>query len=181
MKIYFTSDNHFGHTNVIKYTLRPFSNIDEMNSELIARYNSVVNEDDLVYHLGDFSLDERLVPIILPKLNGRKQLIAGNHDKCHSCHKKHLKYIQKYIEYGFESVKEVDTLNNWLLCHMPYINDDLESERYAQYRPIDKGMWLLHGHVHNSWKVKGRMINVGVDQWDYAPVSLEQLEELRKI
>jgi calcineurin-like phosphoesterase family protein len=63
------------------------------------------------------------------------------------------------------------------LHHLPYTGDHHDSEeRYREYRPKDNGLWLLHGHVHTTWKFKDRMINVGVDQWDFTPVSLDQIK-----
>ena len=58
-----------------------------------------------------------------------------------------------------------------LLCHFPYRGDSQEHDRFPDARPIDKGEWLLHGHVHDRWSQNGRMINVGVDANDFAPVS----------
>jgi len=58
-----------------------------------------------------------------------------------------------------------------LLCHFPYRGDSQEQDRFPDARPIDKGEWLLHGHVHDRWSQNGRMINVGVDANDFTPVS----------
>lgn len=59
MNIFFTSDTHFGHNNIIKLSNRPFSSVEEMNEGLIERWNDVVGAEDIVYHLGDFSLKIR--------------------------------------------------------------------------------------------------------------------------
>jgi len=78
MNIFFTSDHHFGHTNIIKFCNRPFANVDEMNEELIRRWNEKIAPGDEVYHLGDFALitPEKLNEI-LDRLNGTIYLIAG--------------------------------------------------------------------------------------------------------
>ena len=63
-------------------------------------------------------------------------------------------------------------------CHFPYEGDSHDHDRYPDHRPLDDGEWLLHGHVHQRWRVRGRMINVGVDVWDYAPVPEDELVAL---
>lgn len=73
--IYFSSDHHFGHLNIIQYCKRPFSSVEEMNEEMARRWNSVVNPDDTVYYLGDFSLVLDPVEAIAPHLNGKKFLL----------------------------------------------------------------------------------------------------------
>ena len=79
--IYFIADTHFNHENIIKYCDRPFSNAKEMNEYIIQKWNSVVKEDDIVYHLGDvgFGTTEMLKELI-SRLNGTKILLRGNHD-----------------------------------------------------------------------------------------------------
>lgn len=181
MNIWFTSDQHFGHANIIHYSGRPFADSEEMTRELVARHNAVVGEKDEVWHLGDFALDERLVPRVLPLLRGRHKLVMGNHDRCHPCHKRSEAAKRRYLAHGFALVaREVRFPGGWLLSHLPYVGDSNEKKiRYPEWRPKDDGGWLLHGHVHEAWKTRGRMINVGVDQWDYAPVHISTLDYLR--
>lgn len=173
--IFFTSDYHIGHHNIIAYSKRPFHNAEEMNREIIARHNAVVTKDDIVYNLGDVALRENFVPEVLKQLNGTQHLIAGNHDRAHPCRKQYKKAMLRYKEYGFTSVQvnlELQVCNRTvLLTHMPYQNPDDKDQRYPEFRPKDKGQFLICGHVHDRWKVNGRQINVGVDQWNYAPVS----------
>lgn len=180
MTVWFTSDQHYGHRNIIEYSGRPFTSLEHMHQELVARHNAVVQPNDDVWHLGDFSMDERLIPVFLPQLSGKHILVAGNHDKCHPCHKKHGPARRKYAQYGFTNVY-IDTVqfgDGIVLNHLPYVGDSGHEARYPQFRPKDEGSWLLHGHVHEAWKTRGRMINVGVDQWNYAPVKLETLKAL---
>ncbi len=177
--MWFTSDQHFGHANIIAYSGRPFSDTEEMTREIVARHNAVVGETDEVWHLGDFSLNEKLVPEVLPQLRGRHFLIAGNHDRCHPCHKKSEAAKLRYLRYGFERVASEIHMGPWLLSHLPYVGDSASEPRYPEWRPKDNGKWLLHGHVHEMWKTRDRMINVGVDKWDYAPVHLSVLEAIR--
>ena len=95
MSLFFTSDTHFGHTNIIKYCKRPFLldpsrgfvdrnlDTDEMDEALIKNWNSVVQPSDTLYHIGDlaFYKDQRKTMNLLRRLNGNKVLIRGNHDK----------------------------------------------------------------------------------------------------
>jgi len=187
--IWFTSDEHFFHNNVIKYCNRPFSTIEEMNEEIILRHNSVVKSEDTVYHLGDFSLNKTAPSLILSKLNGQHHLIAGNHDHCHPLHAKNPEKLQKfrkiYFDAGFLSIKLEDTMiidnKQVLLSHLPYYdpNPDFD-QRYPSFRPVDRGHILLHGHVHGAWKTKitpngSLMINVGVDVNNMRPISVEEV------
>jgi calcineurin-like phosphoesterase family protein len=68
-----------------------------------------------------------------------------------------------------------------LACHFPYRGDSHDQDRYVEHRPVDEGAWLLHGHVHERWRVLDRMINVGVDVWDYRPVSEATLADLIRV
>ena len=182
MTTWFTSDQHFGHRNIIAYSARPFADLEEMHEALVARHNAVVAASDDVWHLGDFALDDRLVKVFLPRLNGRHFLVAGNHDKCHPCHSRWRREVDRYVRHGFHTVYTDGTeLAGFTLNHLPYAASDENARegRYPEFRPQDDGRWLLHGHVHELWKVRDRMINVGVDQWDFAPVSLETLKSLR--
>lgn len=80
-KVYFTSDTHFNHANIIGFCSRPFKNVNEMNETLIANWNRVVGVDDIVFHLGDFCLGGSAEwTNVLNRLNGKIYLIVGNHD-----------------------------------------------------------------------------------------------------
>lgn len=197
--IYFTSDTHYYHNNVIKYCSRPYQSVEEMDEALIKNWNDVVRPEDTVYVLGDFSLSFRAVELISSRLMGNKILIPGNHDFCHTYNKKSrnpagwAKWIGKYEEFGWKVLPEIETIEFsgigiFKLCHHPYTEDNSgEAERLNQYhdkyknwRPIDDGRILLCGHVHEKWKTKitpkgTLMINVGVDVWDYKPVSLDDI------
>lgn len=178
--IWLTADQHFGHKNIISYSGRPFADVEDMTAGLIARHNAVVGIDDIVIHVGDFTLDERLIPSILPQLRGEHRLVCGNHDACHPKHRGHQAAKRRYITWGFSHVAAELRLEGFTIAHMPYVGDHTVTDRYAKWRPVDEGNWLLHGHVHEAWKARGRMINVGVDQWNYGPVSLEEVARLRQ-
>jgi calcineurin-like phosphoesterase family protein len=151
MTTWFTSDQHFGHKNVIAYSARPFADVEEMTRELVARFNAAVADEDEIWHLGDFALDERLVPKVLPLLRGRHLLVSGNHDKCHPCHKKSEAAKRRYLRYGFADVLLEHRIGPFLVNHMPYVGDSANEPRYPEWRPKDEGSWLLHGHVHELW------------------------------
>jgi calcineurin-like phosphoesterase family protein len=179
MTTWFTSDWHLGHANIIRYCNRPFRDVDHMREEIIARHNAVVSPGDDVYNLGDFALNAKHVRDVLSRLNGTQRLAPGNHDECHPMHKKHVAATKKYLEFGFASIEEMFSFPEFLATHLPYHGEPEghAAERFPVWRPIDCGRWLLHGHRHSSpdSRVRGRMIDVGVDAWDYAPVSHETI------
>lgn len=163
---FYTADTHFGHKNVIESCGRPFSSVDEMDAEMIRRWNVVVGKDDTVFHIGDFAFCGAIrVAEILSQLNGQKILIRGNHD--------HWKEA-KYQRLGFFEVYDLQVNPNFTMSHFPYLGEEIDERKFDK-QLTDEGGWLLHGHVHNSWKVKKKMINVGVDQWSFAPVSYDEI------
>ena len=185
MARYFTADLHLGHRNIIDYSDRPFRDADHMDGVLIERWNSMVTPEDEVIVLGDFAMGriDKTLPIA-GVLNGRKVLLAGNHDRCWHGHKKGVDAASdRYLDAGFDEISqgsaELDVAGVHLVaCHFPYRGDSHDHDRYVAHRPTDAGAWLLHGHVHERWNVRERMINVGVDVWDYAPVAESALAEL---
>jgi calcineurin-like phosphoesterase family protein len=181
-KIYLTSDEHYDHQNIIVFCVRPFNDVSDMQRGLIERHNAVVSKDDVVYHVGDFSMSEKTVPFILPQLNGVHYLVSGNHDKVHPVQKKHEDAVVRYRQYGFAGVyNELRNFHGFLVSHMPYLGQEegKHGTKYSEYRPVDKGSFLLCGHVHQQWKTKDRMFNVGIDVWDYRPVALDTLISMR--
>jgi calcineurin-like phosphoesterase family protein len=186
--IFFTSDEHYGHHNILKYCNRPFANTNEMREAFIERHNAVVKPEDEVWHLGDFSFKadsaQDGVSNVVKRLNGTHRLIAGNHDGCFQKHKGSDNEVFNYM-YAFREVNQVRRLTlpglgEVLLCHLPVQGNDYDN-RYQDSAPHagiyeDFGVkWLIHGHVHGAWRTRDRMINVGVDVWNYTPVSLEEL------
>lgn len=183
-KIWFSADSHFGHRNIINYCHRPYRNIEEMDRDLIENWNMVVEESDEVYYLGDFALDFKRVRQVAPLLKGKIHLVAGNHDLCHSSNQGSGSYHRHYMAAGFVDICESTSLEiageEVLLCHLPYFDPLDPDQRLPEYKPDDRGNWLLHGHVHARWKTSSRQINVGVDVWDFFPVSLEAIADLIK-
>jgi calcineurin-like phosphoesterase family protein len=181
MKRFFTSDHHFFHENIIKYCNRPFKSVLEMNSLLISNWNSLISNKDEVYVLGDIVIGNKSqLKEILSSLNGKKILIKGNHDRFSNTALK---------DAGFNCVFKSLTIqvNNLtvLLNHYPYkpdnfINLDEEQKKFLNKRPDNNGTWLLHGHSHSKIALNKNSIDVGVDAWNYYPVSEERLISLMK-
>lgn len=217
--IYFTSDPHFGHNNIVDFCNRPFYDefeetdvgggimkrrlktprVEAMDAGLIDRWNSVVNPDDTVYVLGDWAMGRAENGISKARrLHGNKFLIPGNHDKCWFGGKKdHKGWVSFFESAGFTILaNSVDDGNGIvdlshlfpevsegvIACHFPYNDpsDPRVGDRFAAYKPEDTGKWLIHGHVHDKWKIKAaeREINVGVDVWDLTPVSIDTLRDI---
>ena len=161
--IWFTADQHFDHENIIKYCNRPFGSVHKMNKEIIKRYQEVVKPQDIVYFIGDLSLRTsehiRYYYKLITQLPGQKHLILGNHDS--------LKPFT-YIDVGFTSVHTSLIVDDYILNHDP-----------ASSCVIHNSIWLC-GHVHDLFKTCKNVINVGVDVWDFYPVSLSQIQEISK-
>ncbi|MEE9214649.1 MAG: metallophosphoesterase family protein [Thermodesulfobacteriota bacterium] len=172
--MYFTSDTHFDHFNIIRYCNRPFKTTEEMNEAIIKNWNERIKSNDTVYHLGDFAFagKERMAEIGA-RLNGKKYLKMGNHDKGR----------KRLLGAGFKSIirPESQTVMSLSgihvrLSHYPYrYKFEDGQQRDFPAAPEDEGMILLCGHVHEKWKLKNRMLNVGVDVWDFKPVSEDEI------
>ena len=185
MTTWFTADLHLGHRNIIGYCGRPFADVGAMDEELVGRWNDTVGPADTVWVLGDVALgriEESLS--LVGRLGGRKLLVAGNHDRCWAGHGRRSKgWTERYLAAGFEAVHQGEIALDVggvvvVACHFPYRGDSHDHDRYVEHRPADRGQWLLHGHVHDRWRQSDRMINVGVDAWDYRPVSEATLATL---
>ena len=185
MTQWFTADLHLGHANVIGYSQRPWADVAAMNAGLVERWNALVEPDDTVWVLGDVAMGSiaETLPLVA-RLRGHKRLVAGNHDRCWAGHgAKAAAWTERYRDAGFEAVQQGPiTLaigeHRVLVDHFPYRGDSHDHDRYVEQRPPDRGRWLLHGHVHERWRQRGRMINVGVDAWDQRPVSEAALTAL---
>lgn len=174
---HFTADTHFGHANIIKHCDRPFRDVEHMESEMIELWNNQVGKNDDVIILGDFVWNPKDLERITSALNGYKILVPGNHDACHPRHKQAAKYKALYESFGIfvsEPVvrKTYKQINLELIaCHFPF-ESSMVDDRYPEFHVSKQdNAILLHGHVHEKWQVKDKMINVGVDVWNYYPVS----------
>jgi calcineurin-like phosphoesterase family protein len=185
MTTWFTADLHLGHANIIGYSHRPFVDVEHMHASLIEGWNAAVQPDDTVWVLGDVALGRLgdVLPLV-ESFNGRKLLLAGNHDRCWAGHGSRAEgWTERYLDAGFAEVHQGQRRvavgdHSLLACHFPYRGDSHDHDRYVEQRPTDTGEWLLHGHVHEKWRQRGRMINVGVDAWHQRPVNESQLDAL---
>ncbi|MEI9916264.1 MAG: hypothetical protein WDN29_11095 [Methylovirgula sp.] len=165
MAFFFTSDTHFGDARRIRVDKRPFKSIGEHDAALIARWNAVVSPEDDVYHLGDFAvtMDATAVESWLAALNGRKHLIIGNNDSPAVTASKTWASISHYTELVID--------NRFLvLCHYPF----------RTWHRSAKGAIDIHGHSHGKLKELPRQYDVGVDVFDYRPVSLAEILASRR-
>jgi len=170
-KIFFSSDHHFFHHNIIEYCDRPFGDINTMKNNIINNHNKMVGKNDIIYVLGDIGIINKakffkLKPL-LDRMNGRKHLILGNHDESKPFN---------YIKIGFTSVHTT----MWFEYgnHTFYMNHDPAVYTTNMYNPKDI---LLCGHVHKLFDhllPKKNVINVGVDVWNFAPISLDRIIKL---
>lgn len=164
---FFTSDTHFSHANIIKYSNRPFVSADEMNETLIRNWNTVVNATDTVYHLGDFALNRRDAQHntrnIRRRLNGNIFFIRGNHDKD----------IEQYRD-CFGWIKDVAMVQ----CD----NQAIFLSHYAHrvWPRSHRAAWHLYGHSHGSLPDDPNSLSFdcGVDCHAYQPISFDQVRRL---
>lgn len=173
--IWFTSDQHFDHKNIIEYCNRPHSDLWEMTEDIIGRFNLDVKDADTTYHLGDFCFNPNNVKPILERLKGKHILIAGNHDRCFAKNGA----VTRYLDAGFSEVHRRGLFldeHELLLSHYPVVVCSIPDQRhilqpsraYVEYA-------CVHGHVHDQWKYKRGLVNVGVDQQLYAPVHVDDV------
>src|SRR5574343_53739 len=160
---YFTSDTHFSHANIIRYCDRPFKDTHHMNHTLTRIWNNTITNEDIIYFLGDFSLNKSLHKTILPKLNGYKVLIAGNHDPVFNRPNRYDEYRSYGWDEIYQSLETTIQGKKILLSHLPYAIDLGYDCRFMKDRPIDNGLPLLHGHLHCKYLKKGKLIDVGID------------------
>jgi calcineurin-like phosphoesterase family protein len=157
-----------------------------MNEALIRRWNERVDPADEVWVLGDFALGRIADSLACGlRLNGRKSLVVGNHDRMFGARREseYREWVERYAdEAGFAQVVGNVAARigdvSVQVSHFPYQGDSHDADRFDDARPDDDGRWLLHGHVHEKWKVNGRQINVGVDVWGFAPVAEHELERI---
>lgn len=178
MKQFYIADMHYGHKNCIDFDNRPFFSVDEMNRELIDRWNSVVSDGDTVYVLGDmFWCGQDTAIAVLNSLNGTKILIRGNHDRINSEAMAKCFYAASH----YMEIKDGD--RDVVLCHYPI----------PCFKNHFYGWYHLYGHVHSSFEHNMmehtkqamtalydrpcKMFNVGVMMpWmDYTPRTLDEI------
>ena len=178
--IYFISDTHFYHGNIIRYASRPFKSVEEMNEVLIENWNDIVKPTDKVYHLGDVGLcSKELLEGMLSRLNGKIYLVRGNHDQ---------RGLSTWEEFGITILRNPPIKleeEKFLLSHVPQ-NDNI----------IPEGFINIHGHIHDK-KLNGcyyhneeKLIeypeerynqsvhfNVSVENIGYKPISIYEIRK----
>lgn len=177
-KLFFTSDLHLFHKNIITYCDRPYGGVAEMNRDLIQRWNSVVPPDGVVFNLGDVSLtaNPKDLDEVLKQLNGTIHLIVGNHE--------HDALGKPYIKERWETISDVAEIfikdeeitygeQHIVMCHYPMV----------VWNGSHRGSWQLFGHVHGGLSNKGVInhpvtsLDVGVDSHNYTPWSYQEVKE----
>ncbi len=171
---HFYSDPHFGHAAAIEHCRRPFSSIEEMNSELERRYCQEIQDEDVVLWVGDISFMRPAdTEELIRRLPGRKLLVPGNHDPSKT----------RCLKYGFELVADKLYLNisgyKVTVCHFPPAGTSAD-KRFTELRPPNpgRGEYLIHGHTHEKERMIGRRIHVGVDAWDFKPAPLYEIVKM---
>lgn len=177
--VFLTSDTHFGHVNICNFTnydgspVRPWDSVEEMDEEMVKRWNDTVGPKDKVYHLGDVVINRKSLQI-LDRLNGDKVLIKGNHD---------IFPLKDYVKY-FRDIRAYHVMNGFILSHIPVHKDSIA--RFGAN---------IHGHTHGNRVRKLRGVNVKtgellysdaidpdyfcvcVEQTDYTPIAFEDVVE----
>lgn len=177
-KLFITSDLHFNHVNIMKYCNRPWNNTDDMNEEIILRWNKKVPYDGITFILGDIALGgkskaEKLAKM-LSRLNSRKLLVSGNHDNylfdSEEC-MEHLELLPPIVTLKVPDQKNFGKGGKYVvMSHYPLLTWDR----------IGHNSWMLHGHCHNSIQHKqGLIMDVGLDNplANYAPFSYDDIKK----
>ena len=169
--VFLTSDTHFGHTGVCRFMgpdgvtkLRPWDNADEMDDEMVRRWNETVRPNDKVYHLGDVVINRKALKT-LHRLNGDKVLIKGNHD---------IFRLEEYTPF-FRDVRGYHVMNGMILSHIP-----------VHVSSLGRFGVNIHGHLHahrvmfydtmtHKEEVDPRYFCVSVEHTDYTPVLFEDV------
>lgn len=184
MTIFFASDHHFGHSNIIEFCGRPFrkpmTHVDghlmtecqnmtiadaaAMDEAMVTRHNAVVKPSDHVYFLGDVAMKRQNLAIV-HRMNGHKRLIFGNHD---------IFDYEEYVKAGFEKLMAMRYFDGIMMTHVP-----IHPESMGRFKAN------AHGHVHNNTVMLGdkpdpRYINLSVEAINYTPISLEEIKQMVK-
>lgn len=156
---YFTSDEHMAHRNIIKYCNRPFDSVEEMDTTIIHNHNEMVSKNDVVIHLGDFTLKKQKKEVYeyIQQLNGTHMFLRGSHDRW--LNKNHQMIWEKIIE-GVFIVACHYAMRVWARSHY--------------------NSWHIYGHSHGQLESQGKSHDVGVDNNNFYPVSFDQLKEIMK-
>ena len=171
--LFFTSDLHIFHNKILEYDNRPFHNIDEMHNTLIENWNQKVNQNSIIYYLGDLSFSNfDNTKDFVSKLNGKIYYIMGNHDRKKDLIK--LNRFEEIYEYGTEVwIKDEKENHHVIMSHYPI---------YSWNRKHHNSI-MLHGHCHHSlddtdFHKENRILDVGCNGHNYFPISFGEVLEL---
>lgn len=158
---WFTADTHLDHQNsdgtgIIKYANRPFKDINHMNETIVFNWNMAVHPEDEIWFLGDFSFSDH--DPWLARLNGIKHLVWGNHD--------HEKRRKKATLWSSMQLAKRITINGQHIWLMHY--------KMATWGKSHRGALHLYGHSHGNWPGDSQCCDVGVDCWNFRPITLSQ-------
>jgi calcineurin-like phosphoesterase family protein len=162
MQTHFTADSHFGHASIITMSARPFVTVEEMDQAMIANWNAAVAKGDNVWHVGDFAhrIDAKRKRAIFSRLNGSKHLVPGNHDDADT------------LSLPWASIGQIRQIvvdgQKLVLCH--YALRTWPASR--------RGAIHLYGHSHGTLPGNHQSLDVGVDCWDFRPVTLAEIKEV---
>jgi calcineurin-like phosphoesterase family protein len=177
--IWFASDYHFCHANVIKYDGRPFSNVKEMNQVLVDNWNEKVKPNDVVFYLGDLSFERKFDDTLdlINQLNGKIHFILGNHDDERIIRKlDRFESVSDYINLSVTDSDNPRKKQSIMMMHYPILSWD----------KAHHGEWHLHGHCHGSlmnneeysWYYKRKVLDVGCNMTNYTPISYSEIKEI---
>ncbi len=160
--MFFTADHHFGHANIIPQCRRPFNDVREMDEAMVERWNAVVKARDDIWHVGDFAYRafSEATDRTFRRLHGRKRLIIGNHDRQST---RALPWAEPPAHLAV--LKEAGS--RIVLCHYGL----------RVWPSMHHGTISLYGHSHGRLPGHSRALDVGVDNWDFFPVSIDQIRE----
>lgn len=164
-KIYFISDTHFNHKNIIKYCCRPFDNTAQMDKAIIKNWNKTVRKDDTVYFLGDFYLGanaEEIYEKYSKKLKGHIYFLRGNHDRSKASVKKYFNVIDMPTLLDYEGY-------HFILSHQPLYNGQ-----------IPEGYINIHGHIHDKILTESSYtetphVNISADVINFTPICIDDI------
>ena len=157
-ELFITSDEHYGHYNILEFCDRPYENTTDMDNGLITNHNSIVSENDTTIHLGDFIWKGYKFEEIINQLNGFHIFIKGNHDHSYPKPTKGHKYqvLENQI-LEFEYMKK-----RFVACHYPLY----------EWNGSFRGSKHFYGHSHKERQIKNAY-HVGVDTNEYLPINLK--------
>jgi calcineurin-like phosphoesterase family protein len=179
--IWFSSDLHFHHKNILDFCDRPFDDVDEMNEAIITNHNKLVQPDDTWICVGDFNFSTpHESKLLLARMNGFKVLVRGNHDQRGSANKFDICVDEMTLRIATKLVTVKHYPLRWADgTHLEEIaqkeRDGVAPPRYLHFYPEDLGQYHIHGHTHSTEQFTENQIHVGVDAWDYKPVSISTI------